>query len=57
MEHLKPLIESAAWWVQVDATLRLVWSAVGVVVIAAAWVTAIWIIRKLLRTPTEGQRQ
>lgn len=48
MSEFSPLIEAAAWWVMVDAALRIFWSGVGVVAVIAIVVVATIALRRFL---------
>lgn len=41
MEVFAPLIDAAAWWLTLDANLRLFWNAVGAVFLLIATTVAI----------------
>lgn len=50
MEHLKPLIESGAYWLQTDAMLRIAWTIFGMALIGLGLVVFGLLLGKFLNS-------
>lgn len=57
MSSFEPLIVAVAWWVQVDAALRILGHVGGIAFVVATIVGAGWIFHRFLKGIRDDQRR
>ena len=56
MDVFAPLVSEAAFWVRIDALIRIAWNVVGIVSIIALIALAAWLVRSLPAAKSKGGR-